>query len=141
MALKFFWGEISPQELQHVLSLFRDDVACLRSQGLDLTLVDTIAGIGFDGANPGSAKRDLFRALPKIPLAPVRSFRVPLNHSVYGSSEDDGGICDPHEMFATLYHSYPTSFWSYVVPSRHTLTEFWNAVSGAASDFVGVFKC
>ncbi len=112
------------------MSLFKADLASAAEGRLDMTLVNTLAGLGASGANKQHCHQDMLRRLPSTPMPPKYMFWVPLYHSVFGNSEKHVGIVWPHQMFARLYHSYNDSFFLHVVPSMSALAKFWEDVRG-----------
>ena len=129
------WGVISPQVVQHLMTLFTQDLTTLAGDskdtwGMSTYLVDILAGLGSDGTISGNIHRDLIRRLPKSPMPSLHYFMNPLTHKVLGDFESSMCMILPHELFASLYHNYRDAFFSYVVPGLDVLADFWDSVKG-----------
>ena len=130
MVMRWSWGDMPPQEVQHIAELIIQDIKNLQGPGLDLSLLTMLASIGSDGTSPQNCHRDLLSRLPKLGLPSMSLLKVPLSHAVFGISEAMSGIVWPHQFFAALYHNHRDMFFTYVVPSLDTMREFWEAVKG-----------
>ena len=130
MVMRWSWGEMTPQELQHMAGLMLKDLEMLLGGGLDRSLLITLAGLGSHGANPQHCHKDLLQRLPKSRLPSMKLLKIFLEHSVFGVSEALSGIIWPHELFANMYHYHKEAFFTYFVSSMDTLRKFWDSVEG-----------
>lgn len=130
MVMRWSWGEMSPQELQHMADLIEQDLRNLLAGGLDMRLLKTLSGLGSKGSSPQHCHRDLLTRLPTPKLGTMSTFKIYLEHSVFGVSEAMSGIVWPHELFANLYHHHNAAFFTYMVPSLEILKNFWGQVRG-----------
>ena len=130
LVMRWSWGDMSPQELQHMMHLFKTDLAAGAS--LDMSLVNILAGIGSEGRNPQHCHRHLLTRLPGTPMPELGLFTISLSHSVYGGFEKLIGIVWPHELFAALYHHYRDAFFMFLVGSASAVMSFWECVRGGA---------
>lgn len=159
------WGFISPQVLQHTMKLFKQDLsnkhnnknnkqktterttifkkdlaAATTGGGLDMKLVNDIAGIGADGESPQNMHRDLVRNMYSPQMPKLTVFEVPVSHKVLGSWDVDTDIILPHELFAALFCNFREAFHLYLCPSEALLDSFWSAVSGGCKKLYPVFE-
>ena len=130
MVMRWSWGEMSPQEAQHVAALMLQDLQNLQGGGLDTSLLVMLAGLGSSGANPQHCHQNMLDRLPRPRLPSMKPLKLYLEHSVFGVSEAVSGIIWPHELFANMYHYHKEAFFTYFVPSMDTLGEFWDQVKG-----------
>jgi len=126
LVLQWSWGEISPQKLNHMMKLFKQDLE--NAATLDTTLLDILCGIGSSGSNLQHCHSQLVKGLQVDTMPKQCFFKVPLQHSVYGCFEKDMGVVWPHELFAKLFHHYKDAFWLYIVGSTGRLRTFWQSV-------------
>jgi hypothetical protein len=125
LVLEFGWGGFTPQQVQEIASLLKRD----REQGADMNLLDELAALGADGTVPGNCARDLNRHIPPTRLPPPRYHRIPCRHKVVGRGRPLLPFIYPHEMFAHLYHEYPSVFFTRVAPPGEA-ERFWDEVKG-----------
>ena len=125
------WGIISPQLVQHIMTLFKEDLLVAAAEpGMSMTMVDTLAGLGSNGQIPGNIHRDLLRRLPRSPMPSPHSFKIDLKHSVTDWFEGQATMILPHELFASIYHHYRDAFFTYILPGFDELHDFWECVKG-----------
>ena len=130
LVMLWSWGQLSPQEMQHMMSLHKTDVAA--GANLDHSLLNVLAGLGSNAANPQNCHRNLLERIPATYLPQKSMFTVPTDHSVFGAHEGSIGMFDPHEVFASLYHNYRESFFKHVVGAPGAVRSFWESVRGRA---------
>ncbi len=70
------WGELSPQTVQHLMALFKEDLALALISGLSMVLITTLASLGAEGTIPGNVHRDLIRRLPPSGMPKPHIFSV-----------------------------------------------------------------
>ena len=70
------WGQLSPQTIQHLMALFKEDLALALIGGLSMTLITTLASLGAEGTIPGNVHRDLIRKLPASGMPTPHMFSV-----------------------------------------------------------------
>ena len=141
MVMRWSWGEMSPQELQHMAELIEQDLKNLLAGGLDMRLLKTLSGLGSKGSSPQHCHRDLLTRLPTPKLGTMSTFKIYLEHSVFGVSEAMSGIVWPHELFANLYHHHNAAFFTYMVPSLEILKNFWGQARGAPPHYILHLSC
>jgi hypothetical protein len=131
MVMKWSWGDETPQEIQHMASLVLQDLMNMSGPGLDMSLLQTLAGIGAAGSSPQHSHKELLERLPPSNLPSMQFLPVPLEHDVFGVSCADSGVIWPHELFSALYHQFRDLFFTYIIPSMSTLHDFWDQVRGS----------
>ena len=130
LVMKWSWGKESPQEIQHMMGLYKTDLAA--GANLDTSLVDILAGLGNSGANPQHCHAHMVERLPATMMPQKSMFNIPTNHSVYGPGEGLIGAIWPHEVFASLYHNYKEAFFAHLVGPAGAVRAFWTSVQGRA---------
>jgi hypothetical protein len=130
MVMKWSWGDLPPQELQHMASLLVQDLRNLEAGTLDMTMITMLAGLGGSGTSPQHCHQNLINQLPKPRLPSMKLLTIFLEHSVFGVTSAISGIIWPHEFFANLYHCHRDAFFKYMVPSKEILHKFWRSVQG-----------
>ena len=106
MVLLWAWGAISPQLLQHLMSLFIIDVG--NAEVLKLDLARRLAELGTSGAYAQNMNQQLVASFPAHNMPTPHSFLAPLRHSILGFMHRAVDMILPHELFSALYHKYPT---------------------------------
>ena len=100
------WGGMSPQQVQQISHLAKQD---LEASGIAcdiLTEWDMLASIGSYGAHPNNCHRDLLTKLTPSKIASPSEFSLPMKcKGVQASVTRQQTAFWPHEMFASLYHN------------------------------------
>ena len=130
MVMKWSWGELPPQELQHIASLVLQDLRNFEAGTLDMAMLTMLAGLGASGSSPQHCHHNLLERLPKPKLPSMKMLTIFLEHSIFGVSEAVSGIIWPHELFANMYHYHRDAFFTFIMPGKHVLHKFWRSVQG-----------
>ena len=104
------WGFVSPQLLHKVMSAFLHDLELAREGELDDSMIIKLAKLGTDGAYANNMNRDLIKSIGKPNLPSPHSFMAPLAHKVLGYFARAVYVILPHELFAHIYHFYPSAW-------------------------------
>jgi hypothetical protein len=131
MVMMVLWGHISPQLLQKVMALFRDDLKLYKEGHLDLNGIDQLEGIGNKGKHPNNCWRDLKDMLPKPNLPKLFRLLLPMKHTTLGKFKHSVPMLLPHVLFAAIYEHYPLMFDKIIYGSLGTCRKFWQAVKGS----------
>ena len=143
------WGMITPQMINQMMLLFRDDLAAYSGTGMSLQMVDLLCGLGSGGTLPNHCHRDLLLRMPGVLMPKLHPFDIPLVHQIAGKIFPSTHMILPHELFSCIYHYYPTAFFTYILPSTDILESFWDSVKGwcapdqtptAALEFIEVLQ-
>jgi len=124
------WGLLSPQMVQHLMSLFRQDLQAHKEGKLDLDMPEELASLGCDGRFPNNCARDLESKLPRTKMPKPFAFKCPLKHTVLGFMHFDLHMILPHELFSAIYHCYPKAWNNFIYPGAETCKKFWRQVQG-----------
>ena len=136
----FSWGEASPQLCQRIASAAYEDAMMFYNTETDLRDLKVIGDIGCKGKWPNKCYQDLMLKMPLrvcIPLPTLSQlpFREPC-------SSLQQAFLLPHELFASIWSSYPSTWKKCVVPDEQVLESFWrhneNHPAFDAADFHGI---
>ena len=121
-------GLVSPQMVQHTMRLMLNDLNAHASGTLSMRMIEKLEGLGTHGAHPQNMHSQLvnFVHMPHMPKP--HGFPVPLRHTQLGRFHKDMDMLLPHELFASIYHHYPSVWRSSICPSEFKLQSFWRAV-------------
>lgn len=125
------WGQISPQLVQHMMALFKDDLQSYSSpEGMSMDFVDMLVRLGQSGTHTGNVHRDLVRNLPGSHMPHLHYFMIPLKHKITESYDAAMPMMLPHELFASMFHNYKDAFFTYIIPDDDAVASFWKSVQG-----------
>ena len=124
------WGLISPQLIQKLMTLFKQDLENAEHDDLDMTMVNELAGLGSSGDYPQNMHRSLMNSIGKHNLPTPHSFLAPLTHKVLGHFSRSVDMILPHELFSSVYHCYKAAWVDRICPSSARVEKFWDAVNG-----------
>ena len=127
------WGAMSPQQVQHIMSLLLTDIRNGASNTLSFNLINSLAAIGSHGLMKNNMLRDLLGKLPVCHMPWPYRFRCPLKHSrsMLGVHYQSIDMLLPHELFNALYHHYPAAFRDKLVGSPGALQNCWKDMDGS----------
>ena len=131
MVMMLLWGHISPQLLQKVMMLMKQDLKLMEQGLLDLNGIDKLAGLGTNGSHPNNVWRDMLAFLPKPKLPKLHLVQLPMKHTTLGKFCHSVPMLLPHTLFAAIYQHYPVMWEKIIYGSRRQCNAFWNAVSGS----------
>ncbi|OLP88122.1 hypothetical protein AK812_SmicGene30600 [Symbiodinium microadriaticum] len=127
------WGFLSPQEVQKVASLAKQDIEMSAKSPQPLEDLTRLAAAGSCGVHPNKCFSDIMKKhggdnqLPKAHL-----IKLPLK----GHADDVlQSMILPHELFSAIYNFYPDTWSRSILPDNdmENLEQFWNTVDGHPS--------
>ena len=127
------WGAMSPQQVQHIMSLLLTDIRNGASNTLSFNLINSLAAIGSHGLMKNNMLRDLLGKPPVCHMPWPYQFRCPLKHSrsMLGVHYQSIDMLLRHELFNALYHHYPAAFRDKLVGSPGALQNCWKDMDGS----------
>ena len=132
LIMQWAWGYMSPQDVQRISHLAREDI--MRLTGSDHTLpdIDILASIGTNGRYPRNMNRDLQAKYGANRLSKPLTTQMPmmtLSQEFVAAAEQN--IFLPHVLFSDLYNQYPNAWRDRICPSMEKLNEFWSEMEGS----------
>ena len=122
LATKWIWGHLSPQEVQ---STAANAIADMKSYGMEQLphWLSKFAALGSHGVHPNNMHAELLKI-----FEPQSSVPKPLVvHLDFKEQKSLQSFMLPHEIFAQLYHSYPSTFHKHFMPrGQEQVTKFWS---------------
>ena len=120
---KWAWGSMSPQEVQEMAALSVKDFASMgHAAPQDLIF---LASLGCKGQYKNNMHRELLAWADSRCQQMVQPFFQKIDFKEPWGRQLQSFLL-PHEIFATLYHSY-NSFWKQIMlPSVQLLKDFWS---------------
>lgn len=127
------WGFLSPQEVQTMASLAKQDIEMSANSTQPLDELSRLAAVGNHGAHPSKCFSDILRKHGQDNQLPeAHLLKVPLK----GHADDVlQGMILPHELFSAIYNFYPDTWSRSILPDNDmdNLENFWSAVDGHPS--------
>ena len=124
----FSWGEMSPQLVQKIASAAFQDAQALVAGQSNLQDLERIASIGSAGRYPNKCYADLLRAVPfKVSIPMATPCKLTFKESLGDLTQH---VLLPHELFAALFHAYPSIWRTSIMPNVERLEQFWEQNSG-----------
>ena len=119
----FSWGEMSPQLVQKIASAAFEDAQALLAGQSNLQDLERIALIGSAGRYPNKCYFELLRAVPfKVSIPVATPCKLTFKESLGDLTQH---VLLPHELFAALFHSYPSIWHKSIMPDVDRLERFW----------------
>jgi hypothetical protein len=128
MVMMVLWGHISPQLLQKVMKLMRDDLELFKQGKLDVNGIDKLKNLGTTGSHPNNCWRDLKKLLPVPKLPKLHRLLLPMKHNTLGKFVQNVPMMLPHVLFSAIYEHYPLMWDKIIYGSRLTCQKFWRSV-------------
>ena len=101
------WGHMTPQIMQKVMSLFKQDLAVFQDGCLDTKHIDRLAGLGTNGTHPNNIWSQFKNMLPEPKLPNLQMVWLPMSHTTLGRITKQIPMLLPHTLFSAIYHHYP----------------------------------
>ena len=121
----FAWGHMSPQMVQKIALYAKRDFDEALLEGAVLPDLDKLAELGTRGRWENNISTQLLTSIGTR-LPKLHESSLPLSASVPCTFlMRSQGILLPHELFATLYRTYPRQFNDRIVQSRQQLKKNW----------------
>ena len=120
---QFSWGFMSPQLVQKISMLAMKDINNAASTGCILKSLEQLSKLGGTGHLANNMHRDIrqFQSMSSLPVG--LEVQLPFENVGFQTQS----IMLPHELFSSLYHSYPAAWAEAIMPTPEKLEEFWNA--------------
>ena len=124
----FAWGHFSPQQVQEIAKCCLDDILKAKNEDCKFDDLEFLAKLGSGGAYANKMQGELMNRCQHMSKLPQPfhehvKFKAPLGYK-------DQAFLLPHEMFAHIYHHYPSTWEKSILPSNAVLGTFWDAVQG-----------
>ena len=131
LIMQWAWGYMSPQDVQRISHLAREDIMRLTGSNHTLPDIDILASIGTDGRYPRNMNRDLQAKYGVNRLSKPLTTQMPMmTLSQEFVAAADQNIFLPHVLFSDLYNHYPNAWRDRICPSMEKLNEFWSEMEG-----------
>ncbi len=112
---KWAWGWISGQFVQAIAAKVKEDLERIQAgENVDVASLELLANLGTGGQYSNNMSKELINRIPS-------KICQPMHHD---SSNID--VLLPHELFSTIYNSYPNAFMRKICPNADVLEHFWN---------------
>ena len=118
-------GTYSPQQVQKISELASRDFQKATEEEADLPELTKLSEIGDHGRRPQDCHSDLMRSLMPSPFHPHHVAWPFKAKTARGWNVNGTEVLCPHEIFATVYHSYPNQFQRAFLPSAEALHAYW----------------
>ena len=125
---RMVWGLMTPQEIRLIASLAKKDLEASSNHPEIQAEIETLASAGCEGAYPNKVYGDIMsRCMPATALPQPFLFRLPFRRP-FGELLQSCLL--PHELFASIYHNYKSTWAKCIVKSEEVCEHFWKTMEG-----------